>query len=401
VTRFEAAAWLTAPSTLAVLDALEAAGGAGCVRVVGGAVRNALMGRPVEDVDLATAIWPDQVIAALETAGLKAVPTGLAHGTVTAVSGGRGFEVTTLRRDVATDGRHAVVTFTDDWAEDAARRDFRLNALYVDREGRVFDPTGEGVADALAGRVVFVGDPARRITEDYLRILRFFRFSAWHGTGVPDPVGLAACAAGRGGLARLSAERVSKELLKLLSAPDPRAAVSAMDETGVLALVLPEAVVDRRFMRLTGMSDDALLRLAALLPDDPQSSAAVAARLRLSNAQRDRLVAVTDLSVAVGPELVPASMRAALYRLGRETVRDRLTLAEATLGPVPAELQAMVEHWPIPRLPVGGADLARLGIPPGPATGEILRAFEAAWIADDFPADGHEVRLRQLIEAAR
>ena len=154
-------------------------------------------------------------------------------------------------------------------------------------------------------------------------------------------------------------------------------------------------------MRLTGMSDDALLRLAALLPDDPHSSAAVAARLRLSNAQRDRLVAVTDLSVAVGPELVPASMRAALYRLGRETVRDRLTLAEATLGPVPAELQAMVEHWPIPRLPVGGADLARLGIPPGPATGEILRAFEAAWIADDFPADGHEVRLRQLIEAAR
>ena len=178
MTRFEAAAWLTAPSTLAVLDALEAAGGAGCVRVVGGAVRNALMGRPVEDVDLATTLWPDQVIAALKTAGLKAVPTGLAHGTVTAVSGGRGFEVTTLRRDVATDGRHAVVTFTDDWAEDAARRDFRLNALYVDREGRVFDPTGEGVADALAGRVVFVGDPARRITEDYLRILRFFRFSA-------------------------------------------------------------------------------------------------------------------------------------------------------------------------------------------------------------------------------
>lgn len=401
MTGLEAADWLVDPATVAVLDALETAGGAGCVRVVGGAVRNALMGRPVDDVDLATTLRPDQVMAALGAAGLKAVPTGLAHGTVTAVSGGRGFEITTLRRDEATDGRRAEVAFTDDWAEDAARRDFRLNALYANREGRVFDPTGEGVADALAGRVVFVGDPARRIAEDYLRILRFFRFSAWYGDGAPDAAGLKACTAGRDGLARLSAERVSKELLKLLAAPDPRPVLAAMDEAGVLGAILPEAVVTDRFGRLVEGCDDPLLRLAAMLPDDPAIAAGVAARLRLSNAQRDRLVAVTDPTVPVGPGLAPAALRAALYRLGRGTVRDRLRLAEAGAGAATDGTSALVETWPIPRLPVGGADLARLGVPPGPATGELLRAFEAGWIADDFPADGHEARLRQLIEAAR
>lgn len=401
MTRLDAPDWLTAPATQAVLDALETAGGDGCVRVVGGAVRNALMGRPVDDVDLATRLHPEAVMAALQAAGLKAVPTGLAHGTVTAVSGGRGFEVTTLRRDVATDGRHAEVAFTDDWAEDAARRDFRLNALYADREGRVFDPTGEGVADALAGRVVFVGEPARRIAEDYLRILRFFRFSAWYGQGAPDPVGVAACAAGRDGLPRLSAERVSKELLKLLAAPDPRPVLAAMDEAGVLGVILPEAVVTGRFGRLVESCHDPLLRLAALLPENAATAGEVAARLRLSNAQRDRLTAAADQTVPVGPGLAPAALRAALYRLGRETVRDRLTLAEASGLKAPETLWALVETWPIPRLPVGGADLARLGVPPGPTTGEILRAFEAGWIADDFPTDGHEARLRQLIEAAR
>jgi len=401
VSRLDAPDWLTASATVAVLDALEAVGGAGCVRVVGGAVRNALMGLPVDDVDLATPLRPDQVMAALEAAGLKAVPTGLAHGTVTAVSGGRGFEITTLRRDETTDGRRAEVAFTDDWAEDAARRDFRLNALYADREGRVFDPTGEGVADALAGRVVFVGEPARRIAEDYLRILRFFRFSAWYGKGAPDPVGLAACAAGRAGLVQLSAERVAKELLKLLAAPDPRAVVAAMGETGVLDLILPEAIATERFARLVEGCDDPLLRLAALLPDDPATVAGVAARLRLSNARRDRLVAVADRAVPIGPDLPAKALRAALYRLGRGTVRDRLRLAEAETGPANAAVWSQVEAWPVPRLPVGGADLARLGVTPGPATGELLRAFEAAWIADDFPAEGHEARLRQLIEAAR
>jgi poly(A) polymerase len=400
VTRLDHPDWLISPRTRAVFAALEAAGGPGCVRVVGGAVRNTLMGRPVDDIDLATRLRPEAVMAALEAAGLKAVPTGLQHGTVTAVVDRRPFEITTLRRDVATDGRHAEVAFTDDWAEDAARRDFRLNALYADADGEVQDPTGEGVADALAGRVVFVGDPARRIEEDYLRILRFFRFSAWYAHDALDAAGLAACAAGRGGLARLSAERVAKELLKLLAAPDPRAAVAAMAETGVLAAVLPEARPGERFDHLTQAHGDALLRLAALLPEDPAVAAAVAARLRLSNAQRDRLVAAVDPAVPVGPHLPPTALRAALYRLGRDTVRDRLRLAEATGGPASGDLWGLVETWPVPRLPVGGADLARLGVAPGPATGALLRAFEAEWIADDFPADGHEARLRQLIEAA-
>ena len=232
--------WLEAAATRAVIAALEAAGGPGCARFVGGCVRNALIGQPVEDVDIATTLRPEETERAIRAAGLKAVPTGLAHGTVTAISGREPFEITTLRRDVSTDGRNATVAFTDDWAEDAGRRDFRLNALYADAGGQVFDPTGEGVADALAGRVVFVGDPATRIREDYLRILRFFRFFAWYGAGEPDPAGLAACAALAPGMSRLSAERVSKELTRLLAAPDPRAAVTAMAATGVLARILPD-----------------------------------------------------------------------------------------------------------------------------------------------------------------
>src|SRR5438270_4782423 len=178
--------WMTAPETAAVMDALEAAGGPSCARFVGGCVRNALMGRDVSDIDIATRLTPDQTTAALQAAGLKAVPTGVEHGTVTAVSGGKPFEITTLRRDVATDGRHALVAFTDDWGEDAARRDFTLNALYAQRDGTLFDPTGHGAADARAGRIVFVGEAEERVREDYLRILRFFRFFAWYGTAPAD-----------------------------------------------------------------------------------------------------------------------------------------------------------------------------------------------------------------------
>jgi poly(A) polymerase len=210
------------------MAALEAAGGPDCARFVGGCVRNALIGAPVADIDIATTLEPEETDRAIRAAGLKAVPTGIAHGTVTAVSAHQPFEITTLRRDVTTDGRNATVAFTDDWAEDAARRDFRLNALYADGEGRVFDPTGEGVSDAVAGRIVFVGDPETRIREDYLRILRFFRFFAWYGRGEPDAAALAACGALAPGMTRLSAERVSKELMTLLAAPDPREAMAAM-----------------------------------------------------------------------------------------------------------------------------------------------------------------------------
>src|SRR5579862_7309671 len=239
--------WLSHPATRAVIAALEAAGGEGCARFVGGCVRNALLRAPVSDIDIATTLTPDVVIKALAEARLKSVPTGIEHGTVTAIAQGRPFEVTTLRRDVETDGRRAVVAFTTDWAEDAQRRDFRLNALYADPAGQLYDPTGGGLADIRAGRIVFVGDAATRIREDALRILRFFRFQAWYGRTEPDAAGLAACAALRDRISHLSAERVSAELLKLLAAEDPRGVVRLMAQSGVLAVVLPEVQGLERF----------------------------------------------------------------------------------------------------------------------------------------------------------
>jgi poly(A) polymerase len=224
----------------AVLTALNAVQ-ADCARLVGGCVRDAVLGKLAHDIDIATQLAPEAVIAALQAAGIKVVPTGLAHGTVTAIPAGKPVEVTTLRTDVATDGRYAEVVFTDDWLADAQRRDLTMNALYCDAQGHVFDPVGTGVADAKAGRVRFVGDAETRVTEDYLRIMRFFRFHAFYGKGPLDPVALAACAAHQGGIARLSVERVWMELKRLLAAPDPRVVLSAMAETGVLAAILPEA----------------------------------------------------------------------------------------------------------------------------------------------------------------
>ena len=389
--------WLEAASTKAVIAALEAAGGKDCARFVGGCVRNSLMGRPVDDIDIATRLTPNETLAALKAAGLKAVPTGVEHGTVTGVCDGRPYEITTLRRDVETDGRRAVVAFTHEWAEDAARRDFRLNALYADAQGTVFDPTGGGLADAAAGRIVFVGEAETRIREDYLRILRFFRFYAWFGKGPPDPIGLAASARLKDGIGRLSAERVSKELLKLLAAPDPRAAVRAMADSGVLAQVLPEAPPLDLFEALTTLTGDAALRLSALLPPDEAAVMAVAGRLRLANALRDRLAAMMRQGQAVAPEMDPASARAAIYRLGRQTFEDRLFRAEAAMAGDGGPLRALAQGWTPPRMPVGGRELARLGVTPGPETGRILKAFEDQWVADDFPTEGHEVRLKGLI----
>ena len=389
--------WLEASATRAVMTALEAAGGPGCARFVGGCVRNSLLGQPVDDIDIATLLTPDRTMAALKAAGLKAVPTGVEHGTVTGVSERRPYEITTLRRDVETDGRRAVVAFTQDWAEDAARRDFRLNALYADAEGRVFDPTGGGLADAAAGRIVFVGQAETRIREDYLRILRFFRFYAWYGRGAPDAAGLAACAALKDGMAQLSAERVSKELLKLLAAPDPRPAVRAMNETGVLVQVLPQVQPLTLFQALCDVTEDPVLRLSALLPADAGAAAAAAAALRLSNADRDRLTAAVAEGPVVAPDMAPAQARAALYRLGRVAFEDRLARAEAAGGGDGDALRALAADWTPPRPPVNGRDLARLGVPPGPETGRLLKAFEDGWIADDFPVDGHEARLKALI----
>ena len=399
MTRLKHQPWLDSAATVAVMDALEAAGGAGCARFVGGCVRNALMGQPVDDLDIATRLTPDQSMQALQAAGLKVVPTGVAHGTVTAVSGGRPYEITTLRRDVETDGRRAVVAFTEDWVEDAARRDFRLNALYADRSGQVFDPTGEGVADAAAGRVVFVGDAEARIREDYLRILRFFRFFAWYGREAPDAEGLAACARLSDGVERLSAERVSKELLKLLAAPDPRPSVSAMKATGVLARVLPgERRLDRSNI-LCGFSPDPELRLAALLQSG--EAAQVAVRLRLSNALRDRLVLALQAPVDLG--LTDAQARAGIYAIGAAAFRDRVRLARAVSPDRVAEADRLIDladSWTVPRMPIGGREIARLGVAPGPATGRLLKAFEAQWIAADFPETGHQSRLEALAAEA-
>lgn len=389
--------WLTADATRAVMAALAAAGGADCARFVGGCVRNAVLGAPIDDVDIATVLTPEAVVKALRAAGLKSVPTGMEHGTVTAISERQPFEITTLRRDVSTDGRRATVAFTDDWAQDAARRDFRLNALYADADGLILDPTGAGYEDALAGRIVFVGEPEQRIREDYLRILRFYRFFAWYGRGAPDAAAVEACAALAEGVEQLSAERVSKELLKLLAAPDPRAAVRLMDQAGVLGRVAPQPESLTLFEAMVGISADPVLRLSALLPDEAEAVRAAALKLRLSNAQRDRLVEA--VAERIDPAMSEAETRAAIWRAGRQAVEDRLYRAWASGADagVVQRLLALATAWTPPKLPVGGKDLARLGLSPGPETGRLLKAFEDGWIADDFPDHGHEARLKALM----
>lgn len=395
--------WLAAASTRAVMAALEAAGGPGCARFVGGCVRNALIHAPVDDIDIATTLKPEETDRAIRAGGLKAVPTGMAHGTVTAVTERTPFEITTLRRDVSTDGRNATVAFTDDWAEDAARRDFRLNALYADAGGQVFDPTGHGVADAEAGRIIFVGDPETRITEDYLRILRFFRFFAWYGRGEPDEAALEACRKLAPGMGRLSAERVSKELMKLFAAPDPRRAMSAMEQAGVLKQLLPEASVDL-FEATVGLTDDPVVRLMALFPAEEPVVREVAARLRFANATRDRLVGAAIAFQAVGLSMSDAAARAAVYRHGSRAAVDALHRRWAQApgrGEDARRLIALVQGWNPPGLPVGGRQVAKLGVEPGPETGRLLKAFEESWIADDFPSEGHAERLCALVKQPR
>ena len=406
------APWLRASATLAVTAALEAEGGAGVARYVGGCVRDTLLAlssaldpaaAPPLDVDIATSLPPPRVVAALERAGLKAIPTGITHGTVTAVSQGRPYEITTLRRDVETDGRHARVAFTGDWAEDAARRDFRLNALYAEPDGRLHDPTGGGVADALAGRIVFVGAAGARIAEDYLRILRFFRFQAWYGKGEPDAAGLAACAALADGLAGLSAERVSKELLKLLAAPDPLPALLAMSVSGVLAHLPLQADVGgltrlRALEQALGLEPDAILRLAALSRGD---AALLAEQLRLSNTQRNRLLA------AMGPledaaAMTPRLARRRVYELGAQAFRDRLLLQLTTEGAdAGRRLLALAEAWRPPSFPLGGEAIKAAGVAQGPEIGRVRREVEAWWVAQDFPQDPEALHAALRVAAER
>jgi poly(A) polymerase len=380
-------AFLSDPALAAVLDALPRA------RVVGGAVRDALAGQAVADVDLATPDPPEQTTRLLQRAGLRAVPTGLEHGTVTAVSGHRGFEVTTLRRDVATDGRRAVVAFTDDWRADAARRDFTINALSMTRDGAVYDYFG-GIEDLRAGRVRFVGDPATRIAEDYLRIPRFFRFHARFGAGEPDPAVLAAIRQGVPGLALLSAERVWGELKRILAVPDPRGAIALMGGLGVLDAMLPEGVAPEHLARLVaaGAPADALLRLAALLAGDAR---ALAARLRLSTAEADRLAAFRDCA-APPADADDASLR----RLLAQTPRDIL-IGAIWLAGGDAVLRARVAALAVPVFPLQGRDLRRAGVPAGPDLGEMLRGLRAWWRDGGCIADAAACRAelaRRLAE---
>jgi poly(A) polymerase len=366
--------------------------------VVGGCVRNALIGQPISDIDIATTLPPERVIEALKAAKLKSVPTGVEHGTVTAVSAGQPFEITTLRRDVATDGRRAVVAFTTDWAEDAQRRDFTLNSLYASRDGTVFDPSGHGVADARAGRIVFVGEAEQRIAEDYLRILRFFRFFAWYGTPPADAAALAACESLRGQIKTLSAERVSKEILKLLGADDPRAAVGLMAKSGVLGEVLPAPIDLARFEGLVAIEDETLfetdpvLRLAALLPDDQTGALKFAERLRLSNAERDRVAAALSPTPELKSWMSPREIRRAVYRAGPQVFRDRAKLAWARAERTAATPQwrgmiALAEGWTQPTFPLTGEDVIAAGAPKGPMVGQVLREVEDWWIDHDFIDD--------------
>lgn len=381
--------WMTARETRAVMDAL----GTGRARFVGGCVRNALMGRPVEDIDIATSLKPDAVMAALEAAGLRAVPTGIDHGTVTAVSGGRAYEVTTLRRDVETHGRHAVVAFTTDWAEDAARRDFRLNAIYADADGTVHDPGG-GLDDIAARRVVFIGEARARIREDYLRILRFYRFTAWYARAM-DADGHAACVDERAGLQALSRERVWKEWKTLLAAPDPGPMLEAMRAGNVLKEVLPGALdlnvllgIIRTDMR-EALPPDSLLRTAALLDADGDRMRAVCTAMKASNVEKARLSALATRPPArAGADV--RTRRAHLYRLGAEAFGDQIRLGlaagEGEADALKADLDAAAAYER-PAMPVRGGDLVRLGVETGPAVSRTLKALEADWIASDFTLD--------------
>ncbi|MGC9269552.1 CCA tRNA nucleotidyltransferase [Acidiphilium sp.] len=342
-------------------------------RVVGGAVRDRLAGRAVADVDLACPLSPEAVMARLAAAGVRAIPTGIAHGTVTALVDGQGFEITTLRRDVATDGRHAVVRFIDDWREDAARRDFTINAMSMDQAGTVFDYFG-GRADLAQGIVRFVGDPARRIGEDYLRILRFFRFFARYAQGAADAAAVAAIIAMREGLRRLSAERVWQELKRILVAPDPRAALALMRTSGVLAIVLPEAGGFDAFDAMIGAAApvDPLLRVAALIPDDP----AIADRLKLSDAERARIGRLHEAPL-LATDADDAALRRALADWEGATLIDRTWLAP---GAERADLRRRLAGMARPVFPLKGRDAVALGMMPGPAVGAGLAAVRLWWL---------------------
>ena len=365
-------------------------------RVVGGAVRNALLQLPVAEIDLATTALPEEVMRRVAAAGGKAIPTGIEHGTVTAIIDHHPVEVTTLREDVETFGRKARVAFGRDWKMDAERRDFTINALSATADGTVFDYVG-GFEDIAARRVRFIGEPQRRIEEDYLRILRFFRFHAHFGAGAPDAAGVAACVKGRGGLETLSRERVRTEMLKLFVAPRATPALVVMAETGLLGLVLGGVPFLASFENVVkaeaviGIEPDAIRRLGALGVWVAEDAERLTQRLRLANAESERLLALEHWwRVAPRAEAQPA--HALLYDLGSQSFADRVLVAwsrseAGAADSVWRDLATLPQRWTAPAFQLKAADFTRRGVAAGPSLGVALRAAEQAWIAADFPTD--------------
>ncbi len=398
--------WMTAPETRAVIAALTPEK----ARFVGGSVRNALMGQPVIDIDIATPLPPERVMERLKAAGIDAIPTGIEHGTVTAVMNRKPFEITTLRRDVETDGRHAVVAFSEDWAEDAKRRDFTMNALYASADGEVFDYVN-GLEDLKAGRVRFVGDATTRIREDYLRILRLFRFHAWFGAGDIDSEALHASAAEKAGLASLSGERIQKEVLRLLAAENPMPGLRAMAAAGILSEILPGTLLLPHLERLVRIdadnffAPDPLLRLAALL-SDAEMTRKIAARFRLSNAQNERLADLAGAKEKIVSYLSIKDVRKLLYRLGQGRFKDRAFLKWAEDPKVSNAIQwrallALADAWQRPKFPLTGENVKAAGVREGPLIGRILADVEDWWIESDFIDDEFSLaeRLKAVVQA--
>jgi poly(A) polymerase len=387
-------AWLKDDAVARLLAMLDRDGEE--ARVVGGAVRNALMRLHVDEIDVATTAEPNEVMRRAEAAGFKAIPTGVEHGTVTVVVDGRPFEVTTLRTDVETYGRKAKVMFGRDWKKDAERRDFTINALSASVGGHVYDYVG-GVADISARKVRFIGDPEKRIAEDYLRILRFFRFHAYYGKGVLDPAGIAACIRGRNGIDSLSRERVRMEMLKLLVGPHPAPTLAVMAECGILGAVLGGVPYLASFENVVkaeaavGLEPDAGRRLGALgvwVMDDAER---LSQRLRLSNAEVEQLLKI-EYWWRVAPESGAHAARTLLYLLGPASFTDRVLVAwSRSAGGVAdkawLELATLTQRWTAPRFPLKAVDLVNRGVPKGPSLGAALRVAEQVWIDADFPVD--------------
>ncbi len=366
-------------------------------RVVGGAVRNTLLGEPHGDIDIATTAVPAEVIRRVEAAGFKAVPTGIEHGTITVVAAGHPFEVTTLREDVETFGRHAKVAFGRDWRRDAERRDFTMNALSVGPDGTLYDYVG-GLTDLAKRRVRFIGDPTTRIAEDYLRILRFFRFHAVYGRGAPDPEGVHACIAGRAGIERLSRERIRMEMLKLLVAEHAVPTLAVMTETGLLETVLggvPQLASASNMIKLEAalaLAPDAVRRLGALGISVIEDAERLRERLRLTNEENERLTAMADGWWQITSSWDERRARALLYRLRPLRFTDRVLLAwsrspEGTADAGWKALAGLPAKWTVPTFPLRASDFLAHGIEKGPKLGLAMRAAEAAWIAADFPRD--------------